>query len=83
MPERLADGLWFSLFLLAAGFVFNMVVELAGLPPPRADADFADRMALIGFVTATVGAFIGPTVLHHVRAAALSSIVADEQPADT
>jgi hypothetical protein len=83
LPERLADGLWFSLFMLAGGFAFNMVVELAGLPPPRADADFVDRMVLIGFVTAAVGAFIGPTVLHHVRAAALSSIVADDQPADT
>lgn len=83
LPECLADGLWFSLFMLAGGFVFNMVVELAGLPPPRADADFVDRMVLIGFVTAAVGALIGLTVLHHVRAAALSSIVADDQPADT
>ena len=79
LPERVADGIQFALFMLMAGFLFNMVVELADLPPPRAEAGFPERMLLIGFVTLAVGAFVGSVVVHQVRAAALSSVVLDEE----
>jgi hypothetical protein len=78
LPERLADCLCFSSIVLIGGVAFNIVVEVAQLPPPVAGADFGDRMRLIGFVTLMVGAFVGLVVIHHVRAAALSRIVEED-----
>ncbi len=82
LPEWVTDGIQFSLFMLVGGFLFNMVVELAELPPPRPGAGFPERMLLIGFVTLAIGAFVGSVVVHQVRAAALSSIVLDEEAAE-
>lgn len=82
LPEYLVDGLCLAGFLFVAGFFFNVLVELAELPPPRIDANFANRMVIIGFVTVSIGAAVGSMVVHRVRAAALSSIVVEDDSGD-